>query len=139
MPSVSHTSLQQIFSSCQLFPMQCLPPQHLHSCQVAGRISLSGEDGRVLPHYCFRSFLTSCSYLCQESLLCFLITANQLLHHHHLSCCFVSHLGGNKTHNYRQGSRIHSFDAPVTSEKVQHSPESREDKRGEEIQSPGIC
>lgn len=55
-------------------------------------LSLSGEDGRVLPPYWLRSCLKSCSYLCQESLLCFLITANQLLHHHHLSCCFVSHL-----------------------------------------------
>lgn len=37
-----------------------------------------------------------CSYLCQKSLLCFLITANQLLHHHHLPCCFVSHLLGDR-------------------------------------------
>lgn len=88
----SHFTAANIQLMSAFFPMQCLPPQHLHSCQVAGRIPLSGEDERVPPHYWLGSFLKSCSYLCQESLLCFLITTNQLLHHHHLSCCFVSHL-----------------------------------------------
>lgn len=38
--SVSHTLLQQTFSSCQLFPVCCLPPQCLDSCQDAGTITL---------------------------------------------------------------------------------------------------
>lgn len=51
-----------------------------------------GRWNGVPPYYWLGHFWKSCSYLCQKSLLCFLITANQLLHHHHLSRCFVSHL-----------------------------------------------
>lgn len=82
----SNHSAHVSFSPCNVSLLSTFIPARL----LAG--SLSGEDGRVLPHYWIRSCLKSCSYLCQESLLCFLITANQLLHHHHLSCCFVSHL-----------------------------------------------
>lgn len=137
---MSHTSLQQTFSSCQLFPMQCLPPQHPHSCQVAGRISLSlekmGESSTALPA---QKLFEICSYLCQESLLCFLITANQLLHYHHLSCCFVSHLvetkptTTGKVQEYTAAMLLQLFGKSVTFPSIQR-------RIGwEEIQSPGIC
>lgn len=76
------------FSPCYASLLSTLIPATL----LAWSLSLWRRWKRVPSHYWLRSFLKSCSYLCQESLLCFLITANQLLHHHHLSCCFVSHL-----------------------------------------------
>lgn len=40
----------------------------------------------------WRVFLLQMTNLLQESFLGLLITTDQLLHHHHLSCGFMSHL-----------------------------------------------
>lgn len=51
-----------------------------------------------------RSQLLLITNLLEESFLCLFIAADQLLHHHHLSCSFVSHLWG--THTSFEAHRV---------------------------------
>lgn len=123
------------------FPYAMSPssaPSFLPSCWQDLSLSLEkmGESSTALPA---QKLFEICSYLCQESLLCFLITANQLLHYHHLSCCFVSHLvetkptTTGKVQEYTAAMLLQLFGKSVTFPSIQR-------RIGwEEIQSPGIC